>query len=355
MGWCSAGEAARSYTVQSGTLSTTSTSGLLQLRPQTSSLTKIATRQHADFRSILMRITCRGLTMKSPPGNGSHACPAQEAPSSVQFIEFVRQTCNEFITLRRGSAFLGNNDLMAAAAKVGHHSVFALLYLRNEHGGYRHSSASANARLSGYRTAQHLMRLAQKFNHPIVVFTTSQTSLQNAGITEPLQAHGFSNHVLSQSKLKTPIILAVLSRRTSGDIFCTWIADKVLALEQTRFAMTIHPQDNSLPIQVGAAHLLRHGVIDQTVSVSTDGLHDLRVALPDSKLLNAALSQLLGTVSHASPQELMMQRKERTNRISKVLSNILGLAERITMLSSNGSIAISRRPHFIDPERRITS
>lgn len=260
-----------------------------------------------------------------PPVNGNRARPTQESLSPGQFIGFVRQTCNDFTALRRGSAFLGENDLIAATATIGCHSVFALLYWKNEHGGKRHSSAPAGTRLSGYRTAQHLMGLAHKFNHPIVVFTTSQTSLQGASMTEPQQAHGFSNHILSQSRLEIPIILAVLSRWSSGDIFGAWLADKVLALEQTRFSMTIHAQDNSIPIQVEAAHLFRHSVIDQTVPVSSDGLCNSQVTMPKPKSLNAALSQLLDKVSFASPKELMMQRKEKNKRISKFSSSIFDL------------------------------
>lgn len=140
-----------------------------------------------------------------PLVNGNHAFPIQETLSPAQFIAFVRQTCNDFLTLRRGRGFLGGNELIGGSARIAR-------------GSNSDSSAPASIGLSGYRTAQHLMQLAQKFHRPIVVFTTSHTSLQGACMTEPREAQGFSNHILSQCRLEVPIVLAVLSRWSSGDI-----------------------------------------------------------------------------------------------------------------------------------------
>ncbi len=274
-----------------------------------------------------------------PPVKGDNARLAQEALSTDLFIEFVRQTCDDFIALRRGRDFLGKNELIGGSATIGNNSVIALLYCKNEHSGNSHSSAPASARLSGYRAAQHLMGLACKFNRPVVVFTTSQTSLQGVCIAEPHEAQGFSNHILSQCRLEVPIILAVLSRWSSGDILGAWLADKILALEQTRFSMTVFDQEKNIPVQVGATYLLHHGVIDQTVPVPSGGMYDSQVTMPKPKRLRDALSMLLEEVSHVSPKELMIRRKEKIERISEIASRTFGLEKRIRMPSSNGSIA----------------
>src|SRR6185295_3791733 len=199
------------------------------------------------------------------PVKGDHAHPAQKGLSAALFIDFVRQTCDDFVALRLGRGFLGENELIGGAATIGSTLVFALLYCKKEHNDC--SSVPASARLSGYRTAQHLMRLAHKFNRPLVVFTTSHTSLQGACMTEPYDAQGFNNHILSQCRLKVPIILVVLSRWGSTDIFGAWLADKILSLEPTRFSMTIFDQEKSMCVQVGAQYLLHQGIIDQTIPV----------------------------------------------------------------------------------------
>ncbi len=260
-----------------------------------------------------------------PPVKRNYTHLAQEALSTVLPLEFVRQTCDDFIALRRGRGFLGENELIGGSATIGSHSVFALLYCKNEHSGNSRSSAPASARLSGYRTAQHLMGLAQKFNRPVVVFTTSQTSLQDACFAEPHEALGFSNHILSQCHLEVPIILAVLSRWSSGDIFAAWRADKILALEQTQFSMTVLDQEKSIRVQAGAKYLLHQGIIDQTVPGPSGGMYDSQVTMPKPKRLRAALSKMLDEVSHVSPKELMIRRKEKIERISEIASRTFSL------------------------------
>jgi acetyl-CoA carboxylase alpha subunit len=256
-----------------------------------------------------------------------------------QFIDFARQTCDDFIALRRGREFLGANELTGGSATIGGRSVFALLYCKNPHSGNSRSSAPASVRASGYQTAQHLIQLAHKFTRPVVVFTTSQTSLQGAYITEPHEAQGFSNHIFSQCRLEAPIILAVLSRWSSGDIFGAWLADKILALEQTRFSMNVFDEGEISPIQVRAPYLLRRGVIDQTVPMPAGRIHDSQVMMPDPKQLRAALRIILEDVSHVSPKELMIRRKERQERISEISSRTFGLGKPVRIPSSNGSSA----------------
>lgn len=276
-----------------------------------------------------------------PPVKGDHERLAQEALSTVLFIEFVRQICDDFIELRRGRGFLGENELIGGSATIGRNSVIALLYCKNEHSGNSRSSAPASVRFSGYRTAQHLMGLAHKFNRPVVVFTTSQTSLQGSCIAEPHEALGFGNHILSQCRLEVPIILAVLSRWSSGDIFGAWLSDKILSLEQTQFLMTILDQEKSIRVQVGAKCLLHQGIIDQTVPVPSGGMYDAQVTMPKPKRLRAALSKLLEEVSHVSPKELMIRRKEKIERISEIASRTFGsekagLAERVNGFETPG-------------------
>jgi acetyl-CoA carboxylase alpha subunit len=234
--------------------------------------------------------------------------------------------------------------------------VIALLYCKNKHSGNSRSSAPASVRLSGYRAAQHLMGLAHKFNRPVVVFTTSRTSLQGSCIAEPHEALGFSNHILAQCRLEVPIILAVLSRWSSGDIFGAWLPDKILTLEQTRFSMTILDQEKCIRVQVGAKYLLHQGIIDQTVPVTSGRMYDSQVTMPKPKRLRAALSKLLEEVSHVPPKELMIRRKEKIERISEIASRTFGpekagLAERVNGFKTPGCMKLLSGPSHAARDR----
>jgi hypothetical protein len=110
----------------------------------------------------------------------------------------------------------------------------------------------------------------------------------------------------------------------------------MLALEQTRFFIPILDQDTNVPIQVGARYLFNQGVIDHTVPVRPDGMYDSQVTLPEPNQLRAALGKMLEEVSHVSPTELLIRRKERIERIAEMASRSIRLGKRIGTPSLNG-------------------
>lgn len=272
------------------------------------------------------------------PLNGGQSCPTQDALLPAQFTEFVRQTCDEFIALRSGQGFLREHNLIGGSAQIGNYPIFTMLYCKKPDNGHS-PPTQANIRLSGYRTAQHLLQLAHKFHRPLVVFTTSPFSLQDACITEPHDVQGISNLVLSQCRLEAPIVLVVLSRWNSVDIFGIWLVDKMLALEDSRFLMSTRDQETTVPVQLEAPYLVRQGLLDHTVPACLSGPYDAQLTMPQPKQLRAALEEMLEDVLRAPSEELMTRRSQRLERITAMATRTLGIGKRTRVPSLNGFIA----------------
>ena len=244
----------------------------------------------------------------------------REAAPTSSIINLVRRTCSDFIELRRGKAFLGEDQLVSGFATLGHRSIGVLILCKNDHGSNNGVSIPNHKRLNGYQKTQHLFRLAKKFNRPIVMFTNSPASLPGTEMSEPDEALGFAKHVLSQSYLEVPIILVLLSRIISCHIFGAWLADKIIALEDAHFLMTIFDQGKVQLIQVEARHLLRQGIIDKTISESVCGGPASQVMMPTPRQLRIILGEILDEVSRVTPEELMLRRREK---IEKAVARIL--------------------------------
>lgn len=236
--------------------------------------------------------------------------------STDPFIQFVRQTCNDFIELRRGRCFIGNNPLIGGVATIGATPVFVLIHCMNGNLDNFHSS-DRPSKLNGYQTSQHLIRLAAKFNRPVVIFAASQSSLQKAYGVEPHKALGFSSHVASLSHIEVPVVLAILARSSSSDILATWLADRILVSEQARFSMTVFDEDKAIRRRVGANCLLRHGIIDQTIPLpprrALNG--SFLTMMPRPSDIRATICEMLHKVSHMPPRDLLAQRRRRVERV----------------------------------------
>lgn len=245
---------------------------------------------------------------------------SRRTTATPPIITLVRRVCSDFIELRRERTFLGRNQLVCGFATLGRRSIGVLLLYENDQGGNNCSPIPTHKRLNGYQKVQHLFRLAGKFNRPIIMFASSPASVPGKEMTEPDEALGFAKHVFSQSHLEVPIIVVALSRRVSGDIFGSWLADKVLAFENARFSMAIVDQWENRFIQVGARYLLHQGIIDEMISMPARGGPASRVRMPTPKQLRIVLGTILEEVLLFSPEELIFRRREKIEKIVAMMS-----------------------------------
>jgi len=171
------------------------------------------------------------------------------------------------------------------------------------------------------------MQLAHKFNLPIVVFTASSVSLPGMDTTKPHEAASFTKHLVSQQHFGSPMILVVLNRRNSGEIFGGWFAHKVIAFEQARFLMTIMDQGSHCHVQVGTKILLSYGIIDRVVPELLGGGHHSCSAI--AMQLRSALTEMLCELSQLSPEDLRDRRREKIERVSAFSSQERGWGDRL--------------------------
>lgn len=229
----------------------------------------------------------------------------QTSLPTAPMSECVQQVCDELIGLRRGAGFFGNNEIIGGSATIGGNLVVALLYYT--------SPNNLSSKINGYGIVQHFLELATKFERPLIVFANSETSLQGL-CADPHQALGLSKHIYAQSLLQVPIILTILSQRSSSDIFGAWIPDKIISLQQTLFKFPSFDQEGGIGAELEAKSLLHHGIINQMLPVE----HRSFTAMPKPARLKAALSKMMREISDCSSKELTLRRKQRMQRILEI-------------------------------------
>lgn len=235
-------------------------------------------------------------------------------------VEFVSRLCDTFVELRREKVSLEASEVVGGLASIEGISILAVILCESQVRKRDHLFASVSTSRSGYRKVQHLMQLAHKFRLPIVVFVTSSGALPGVDKTEPYESIDITQHVFSQMHSKSPMILAVLSRSHSGEVFGAWLGQNVLAFKRTRFSMIVMSQGMHCHVHVEASQLYRGGVIDAIISEPPRGVHSRRRA--KLKLLKSALSTMLIELSKLSLEELVMRRKDKLQRLSAIVSEV---------------------------------
>ena len=178
----------------------------------------------------------------------------------------------------------------------------------------------------GYRKSLRIMKLAEKFNKPIITFIDTAGAYPGLGAEERGQAEAIARNLLEMAKLRVPVIAVILGEGGSGGALGIGVANKVLMLENAWYSV-ISPegcaailwndremiQKAAEVLKPTAADLLNFKIIDEIVPEPAGGAHlDWDET---ARNLKAALVKTLKPLVKLSPAALEGQRYEKFRRI----------------------------------------
>ena len=89
----------------------------------------------------------------------------------------------------------------------------------------------------GYRKAARLMRLAEKFNFPIITIIDTPGAYPGIGAEERGQGEAIANNLILMSQLKVPTLSVVIGEGASGGALAIGLADKIICLKNTWYSV----------------------------------------------------------------------------------------------------------------------
>ncbi len=178
------------------------------------------------------------------------------------------------------------------------------------------------ARPEGYRKAQRLMRLAEKFSLPIVTLIDTAGAYPGVGAEERGQSEAIAQCLLLASGLKTPIVSVVTGEGGSGGALAIGVADRLLMLEYSIYSV-ISPEGCASilwktsekaeaaaeAMGLTAERLEQLGLIDEIVPEPLGGAH--RDPRGMAETLKNALVAALAELREMPVEDLVRRRRER--------------------------------------------
>jgi len=243
----------------------------------------------------------------------------EDRPKSKFFIENLFE---DFITLS-GDRFYGEDkSVIAGFAKFSERSV---LVIGQEKGDDLDSRIQRNfgmMRPEGYRKTNRLMRLADKFNIPIVSFIDTPGAYPGVGAEERGQAEAIARSIECCMELKVPTISIIIGEGGSGGAIALASSNKVLMLENAIYSVispegcaTILWRDPKKTLEAATAmklsskDLLDLSIIDEIIEEPTGGAHrDRDLTLNCVKL---SIQKNLNEFDFMSRDEILLHRKNK--------------------------------------------
>lgn len=138
----------------------------------------------------------------------------------------------------------------------------------------------------GYRKALRLMKLAEKFNKPVVTLIDTPGAFPGLEAEERGQGEAIARNLLEMSQLRVPIICVIIGEGASGGALGIGIGDKVLMLENSWYSV-ISPENCSTilwrtwdfkeqaaeALKLTATDMFKHGLVDGVIPEPLGGAH----------------------------------------------------------------------------------
>ena len=174
----------------------------------------------------------------------------------------------------------------------------------------------------GYRKAQRLMRMAEKFSLPVVTFIDTPGAYPGVGAEERGQSEAIASSLYLMAGLKTPLICVVIGEGGSGGALAIGVGDRLLMLQYSIYSV-ISPEgcasilwksaekaeDAAEAMRITASQLNEFGLVDEVLEEPLGGAH--RNPKETAEVIRNALLRSLDELDALSTEQLLEQRQRR--------------------------------------------
>ncbi|WP_188258939.1 acetyl-CoA carboxylase carboxyltransferase subunit alpha [Azospirillum tabaci] len=253
--------------------------------------------------------------------------PAQKVqvarhPNRPHCLDYVKGLIDDFTPLAGDRGFAEDRAVIGGLGRFRGRSVVVIGQEKGHDTETRVRHNFGMAKPEGYRKAQRLMDLADRFSLPVVSLVDTAGAFPGVQAEERGQAEAIAKSIERCLRLTVPMVAAVIGEGGSGGAIAIATADRVLMLEHAIYSV-ISPEGCASilwrnPDMAGEAavalRLISHdlkelGVIDRVVSEPIGGAH--RDPAETVKALGDAIEESLGDLDGLDGEAIRAQRRQK--------------------------------------------
>lgn len=244
----------------------------------------------------------------------------QDRPYTLDYIEAMTE--GNFIELHGDRNVKDDKAMVGGFGSIDGKTVMFIGQQKGRNTKERKYRNFGMANPEGYRKALRLMKLAEKFNKPIVCLIDTPGAFPGLEAEERGQGEAIARNLFEMSKLKVPVICVIIGEGASGGALGIGIGDRVLMLENTWYSVISPESCSSIlwrnwdnkeraaeALKLTAKDMLKNKLIDGIIKEPIGGAH----AEPDKmyKKLKTELKRNITKLSETPVKDLIHQRIEK--------------------------------------------
>ena len=245
-------------------------------------------------------------------------------PYTLDYVNFI--TDNNFLELHGDRNISDDKAMIGGLGKIDDQTFMFIGQQKGNNIKTRQYRNFGMANPEGYRKALRLMRLAEKFNIPIVTMIDTPGAYPGIEAEERGQAEAIARNLYEMFNIKTQIIVIVIGEGASGGALGIGIGDRIMMLENTWYSV-ISPEScssilwRSWDYKEEAANVLKltpkdmkeNKLIDKIIKEPLGGAHQNR-----EKVFNTVKKEILSTYNDLKKKKIKNLLDDRLDRFTKM-------------------------------------
>jgi len=241
--------------------------------------------------------------------------PAQKVmvarhPDRPHCVDYIEELIDDFSALAGDRAFAEDAAIVGGLGRFRGRSVMVLGQEKGSDTETRVKHNFGMARPEGYRKAQRLMELAQRFEIPVVTFVDTPGAYPGIGAEERGQSEAIARSIETCLNLTTPMVSVIIGEGGSGGAIAIAAANRVLMLEHAIYSV-ISPE--------GCASILWRSA--EQAEEAAEALKLTAQDLLGFKVIDAIVPEPLGA-AHRAPKEAIRAAGDAVEQALRELDGI---------------------------------
>lgn len=246
-----------------------------------------------------------------------------ERPYTLSYIEMI---CNDFIELHGDRTVKDDKAIVGGFASIDAQTVMVIGHQKGTNTKSRQYRNFGMANPEGYRKALRLMKLAEKFNKPVITFIDTPGAFPGLEAEERGQGEAIARNLLEMSVLKVPILCFVIGEGASGGALGIGIGDRVYMLEHTWYSVISPESCSSIlwrswdfkeraasSLMLTSEDMFRNNLVDGVIKEPLGGAHQNPLKM--ASIIKDQIMADLDTLRKRSIDEVIAERIEKFCRM----------------------------------------
>ena len=201
-------------------------------------------------------------------------------------LDYINMMTEDFVELHGDRRYADDKAIVGGFAKLDKYKV---MIIGQQKGRDTKTNVYRNfgmANPEGYRKALRLMKLAEKFNKPVITMLDTPGAYPGLEAEERGQAEAIARNLFEMSRLRVPIIVVIIGEGASGGALGLGVGDRILMLENCWYSVISPESCSSIlwrswdykeqaaeALKLTAPDLLEQGIVDRIIPEPLGGAH----------------------------------------------------------------------------------